>query len=115
MIVCDDIENDEIVMNQERREKFRNWMLKALLPCRAPNGIVRIVGTILHLDSFLARITPADGEKHTAALLAAAPDDATRKLLQATFEEADYSPREAGRPEFLAFLRAEKGVGRRAA
>lgn len=65
LIVCDDIENDEIVMNQDRREKFRNWVLKALLPCRAPHGIVRIVGTILHLDSFLARITPSDGDKHT--------------------------------------------------
>ncbi len=65
LIVCDDIENDEIVMNQDRREKFRNWVLKALLPCRSPRGIVRIVGTILHLDSFLARICPLDGEKTT--------------------------------------------------
>lgn len=63
LIVCDDIENDEIVMNQDRREKFRDWVLKALLPCRAPHGIVRIVGTILHLDSFLARICPLDGER----------------------------------------------------
>jgi predicted phage terminase large subunit-like protein len=65
LIVCDDIENDEIVMNQDRREKFLNWVLKALLPCRAPHGIVRIVGTILHLDSFLARICPEDGGKYT--------------------------------------------------
>lgn len=65
LIVCDDIENDEIVMNPERREKFRNWVLKALLPCRAPHGIVRIVGTILHLDSFLARIVPLDGDRYT--------------------------------------------------
>lgn len=65
LIVCDDIENDEVVMNQDRREKFRNWVLKALLPCRSRNGIVRIVGTILHLDSFLARICPEDGGKHT--------------------------------------------------
>lgn len=64
LIVCDDIENDEIVMNQDRREKFRNWMTKALLPCRAPHGIVRIVGTILHLDSFLAKIVPLDGDKY---------------------------------------------------
>lgn len=65
LIVCDDLENDEIVMNQDRREKFRNWVLKALLPSRAPHGIVRVVGTILHLDSFLARITPEDGDKFT--------------------------------------------------
>ena len=63
LIICDDMENDEIVMNPDRREKFRNWVMKALLPCRAPHGIVRVVGTILHLDSFLARITPIDGQK----------------------------------------------------
>lgn len=65
LIVCDDIENDEIVMNQDRREKFRNWMMKALLPCRSREGIVRMVGTILHLDSFLARVCPEDGAKFT--------------------------------------------------
>lgn len=65
LIVCDDIENDEIVMNQDRREKFRNWMVKALLPCRSKNGIVRMVGTILHLDSFLARVCPIDGDKYS--------------------------------------------------
>lgn len=63
LIICDDMENDEIVMNPDRREKFRNWVMKALLPCRAPHGIVRVVGTILHLDSFLARICPLEGER----------------------------------------------------
>jgi predicted phage terminase large subunit-like protein len=65
LIIGDDLENDEIVMNPDRREKFRNWMMKALLPCLAPHGKVRIVGTILHLDSFLARICPMEGEKMT--------------------------------------------------
>lgn len=63
LIIGDDLENDEIVMNDERREKFRLWMIKALLPCRAPRGKVRIVGTVLHLDSFLARILPLEGER----------------------------------------------------
>jgi predicted phage terminase large subunit-like protein len=65
LIVCDDMENDEIVMNQERRDKFKSWVIKALLPCRGPNGIVRVVGTILHLDSFLANVVPMEGYKHT--------------------------------------------------
>lgn len=65
LIIGDDLENDEIVMNPERREKFRNWMMKALLPCLAPHGKVRIVGTILHLDSFLSRICPIDGQKYS--------------------------------------------------
>jgi len=59
LIVCDDLENDEIVMNKERRAKFKKWFNNALLPCRSINGIVRLVGTILHADSFLERLMPS--------------------------------------------------------
>jgi hypothetical protein len=65
LIVCDDLENDEIVMNKERREKFRRWFFGALLPCRAGNGIIRIVGTILHMDSLLERLMPQESAKTT--------------------------------------------------
>lgn len=65
LIVGDDLENDEIVMNDERREAFRLWIINALLPIRGPTGRVRIVGTILHLDSFLARVTPLEGDRGT--------------------------------------------------
>jgi len=65
LIVGDDLENDEIVLNQERREKFRRWFYGALLPCRSANGIVRIVGTILHLDAILERLMPKDHNKFT--------------------------------------------------
>ncbi len=63
LIVCDDLENDEIVMNDERRKKFQNWFLEALLPSRSDNGIVRIVGTILHLDSLLENLMPPIHDK----------------------------------------------------
>ena len=56
LIVGDDLENDEIVMNKDRREKFRNWLMKALIPCLSDNGRIVIVGTILHLDSALERL-----------------------------------------------------------
>jgi len=56
LIICDDLENDEIVLNKDRREKFRKWFYGALLPCRSDNGIVRVVGTILHMDSLLERL-----------------------------------------------------------
>jgi predicted phage terminase large subunit-like protein len=56
LIVGDDLENDEIVMNPERREKFRKWFMNALLPCGSKRCRVRIVGTILHLDSMLNRL-----------------------------------------------------------
>lgn len=62
LIVGDDLENDEIVMNPDRREKFRNWINNALLPCMSERGIVRFVGTILHLDSMLERLMPKDRE-----------------------------------------------------
>ena len=56
LIIGDDLENDEMVMNKDRREKFRNWFFKALLPCGSDTCKVRIVGTILHLDSLLERL-----------------------------------------------------------
>lgn len=56
LIVGDDLENDEIVMNPERREKFRRWFMNALIPCGSDTCWVRIVGTILHLDSALQRL-----------------------------------------------------------
>jgi predicted phage terminase large subunit-like protein len=58
LIICDDIEGDEAVQNKERRDKFKRWFNGALLPCRSHNGIVRIVGTILHLDSLLEGLMP---------------------------------------------------------
>jgi len=65
LIICDDLENDEIVMNSERRLKFRNWFSSALMPCRSVHGIIRYVGTILHMDSMLQRLMPRDYDKRT--------------------------------------------------
>lgn len=56
LIIGDDLENDELVENQDRREKFRNWFFKALVPSLSKNGRVVIVGTILHLDALLYRL-----------------------------------------------------------
>ena len=66
LIVGDDLENDEIVMNEDRRAKFRRWMNNALIPTLADHGKIRIVGTILHLDSFLERCMPEfEDQEHT--------------------------------------------------
>lgn len=65
LIVCDDMENDEIVMNQDRRRKFQRWFYGALLPCRSQNGIVRYVGTILHMDSMLENLMPVPSDRYT--------------------------------------------------
>jgi predicted phage terminase large subunit-like protein len=64
LIVCDDLENDEIVMNPDRREKFRRWFMNALLPAGSDTCWVRVVGTILHLDSMLQRLIEDKTWKH---------------------------------------------------
>lgn len=52
-------------MNKERREKFKRWVYGALIPCRSQHGIFRIVGTILHMDSFLEGLMPIENDKLT--------------------------------------------------
>ena len=59
LVIGDDMENDEIVMNKERRMKFKRWFYGALIPCVSSKGKIRIVGTILHLDSLLENLMPA--------------------------------------------------------
>ncbi len=65
LIVGDDLENDEIVMNADRRNKFKRWFYGALLPCLAMGGAIRIVGTILHEDSLLNNLMPSEWDPDT--------------------------------------------------
>lgn len=65
IIMCDDMENDELVMNKERREKMRRWFKGALLPCLSDRGIVRMVGTILHMDALLETLMPRENDPKT--------------------------------------------------
>lgn len=55
-VICDDLENEEIVLNKETREKFRNWFFGSVIPMLSDDGIIRFVGTILHMDSLLERL-----------------------------------------------------------
>jgi predicted phage terminase large subunit-like protein len=65
LIVGDDLENDEIVLNKERREKFKRWFYGAVVPSLSANGVIRIVGTILHEDSLLSNLMPSLWDKYT--------------------------------------------------
>lgn len=58
LILCDDLENDEIVMNKDRRAKFKRWFYAALLPSMSKSGKIMYVGTILHNDSLLESLMP---------------------------------------------------------
>jgi predicted phage terminase large subunit-like protein len=65
LIVGDDLENDEIVLNVERRTKFKRWFYGAVIPSLSTHGVIRIVGTILHEDSFLNNLMPSEWDKRT--------------------------------------------------
>lgn len=65
LIIGDDLENDELVMNKDRRTKLRRWFFAALLPALSPRGKVRIWGTILHMDSLLESLMPKEYDKTT--------------------------------------------------
>lgn len=67
IILCDDMENDELVMNKERRDKMRRWFNGALVPSLSDSGIIRMVGTILHSDSLLERFMPNPSDKQTVS------------------------------------------------
>ena len=58
LFICDDLENDEIVLNDDRRRKFKQWFMSALMQSGAKNAKFRVVGTILHMDSLLESMMP---------------------------------------------------------
>lgn len=68
IILGDDMENDELVMNKERREKFKKWFRNALLPSMSDRGIVRLVGTVLHMDSLLESFMPNPSDRNTVSI-----------------------------------------------
>jgi predicted phage terminase large subunit-like protein len=60
LVLVDDLENDELVMNKERRDKLKRWFRGALIPALAIRGKLRMWGTILHTDSVLENLMPND-------------------------------------------------------
>ena len=56
LVLCDDLEFDEIVLNPDRLKKFTDWFYKAVLHVGAKNCLFRVVGTILADNSLLSRL-----------------------------------------------------------
>jgi predicted phage terminase large subunit-like protein len=56
LILIDDLENDEMVENADRRLKTKRWLLRAVIPALAKDGDIVMIGTILHFDSVLKNI-----------------------------------------------------------
>ncbi len=65
MIVIDDLMNEELVANKDRRDKLRRWVYGSLIPCRSERGIIRFVGTPMNLDDPLESLMPKENAKNT--------------------------------------------------
>jgi len=65
LVLFDDMEDEEQVLNEQRREKFRKWFTGTVAPIMSSSGIIRGVGTIIGFDSFLERRMPSAKAKTT--------------------------------------------------
>ena len=65
LIVVDDILNEELVMNKDRRDKLRRWFYGSLIPCRSKDGLIRFVGTPMNADDILESLMPNEWAKDT--------------------------------------------------
>lgn len=55
-IVCDDLEDEEIIYSKEQREKLEHWFMRTLLPTLKPDQGLLYVGTMLHQASLMAKL-----------------------------------------------------------
>jgi predicted phage terminase large subunit-like protein len=58
-VVFDDMEDEELVLNEQRRDKFRRWFYGTVRPIVRGGGKIRGVGTIIGFDSLLERMMPS--------------------------------------------------------
>ncbi len=65
LVVADDLEDEDICASELQREKFRNWFFGVVKPIIRFGGKIRIVGTIMHMDSLLMRLMPPLKDKTT--------------------------------------------------
>lgn len=63
LVIVDDLENDELVMNVDRRTKLKRWVRGALIPMMSRTGKFRMWGTVLHEDSVLNNLMPKRQDK----------------------------------------------------
>lgn len=61
LIIVDDLEDDELVRNPERRIELKNLYDEALIPAGEVSNVkVLVIGTILHDDSLMAKLVSPD-------------------------------------------------------
>lgn len=87
LVVLDDVEEDEQVESVERRNKFGRWVRRALIPMGRRGCRVRWHGTILHIDSMLARTMKSASWTHRLYRAHASFDDFSSILWPEQFSE----------------------------
>jgi predicted phage terminase large subunit-like protein len=56
IIICDDLEDDEVIYSKEQRDKTEQWYYSTLVPTLSPKGNIVYVGTKLHQFSLIAKL-----------------------------------------------------------
>jgi hypothetical protein len=56
LIICDDIEKDDLVESPEGRRKLEYWLRRVVMPALAPDGQLVVVGSLIHYDCLLANL-----------------------------------------------------------
>lgn len=65
LVLFDDLEDDEQVESPERRKKFQNWFMRAVLPFGSDDVLFRGAATILHFDSLAQNLSKDIWDKDT--------------------------------------------------
>jgi predicted phage terminase large subunit-like protein len=134
LIICDDLEDEQGVLNAQNREKLKNWFFSSVMNLPGPSGDVFVIGTVLHHDSLLALLIKAWQGRRYQALSAEGealwPDyyDAERLLrikngdgqkegigtlaFECEYQNNPISPEEQlFRPEWISYYRPEELSG----
>lgn len=111
LVLLDDIENDENVASPEYRQKLESWVLKVVCELGPPDGSMDlvIVGTILHHDAVLVRLSRKPGFE--TAKFRAIERDPERMDLWETWQEIYLNESEDGADAFYEQNRAEMDRG----
>lgn len=56
MIICDDLEDEEVIYSKDQRDKMESWFFRTLLPALKPDQNLLYVGTKLHQFSLINKL-----------------------------------------------------------
>lgn len=73
MIICDDLEDEEIIYSKDQRDKLEHWFFRTLLPALKPDQTLLYVGTKIHQYSLINKLQ--EKEEFTSRFYKALIDD----------------------------------------